>query len=359
MKPIAQFALAVLVGAPLIPCGSASAQSSPSPDAAPQSSCAPSGDLHFVCGVTPVEDFVPIEGGRWLVGGSFQLGSVGLYLIDTAARTARPVALSIASLPDARYAGCPAPDLSKLNTHGLDAVPGRAGATTVYAVNHGGRESVEIFRLEAAKGAAQWIGCVLMPPGANGNAVAALPKGGGFVVTKFMDTGDRQGLQHIMTGAVTGVVYRWTPNKGFSEIPGTRLSGDNGVVVSRDGKWIFVNAWGSDQIYRFPLSGSAQPTSVKVDFRPDNLRWAPDGTLFDTGQFTQPRKAGQAGQPAVPDAWATVRLDPRTMTVTPLVKEAGMPAFGDATSTVQVGDTLWFCSFRGDRVAYRPASSSP
>lgn len=357
MKPITLVALAFVGGASLTPHGPARAQSTSAPlDPAQQSACAPAGDLHFVCGLINVEDFLPIEGGRWLVGGSYKAGSAGLYLIDTTRHTARPVALSIAPAPDARYAGCPAPDLSNLSTHGLDVVPGRAGSVTVYAVNHGGRESVEIFRLEAARDAAQWIGCVLMPPGANGNAVAALPRDRGFVVTKFMDDRDKQGFQHLMAGKVTGVVYRWTPGKGFSEVPGTQLAGDNGVVVSPDGKWVFVNAYGSDEIIRVPLSGEGQPTSVKVDFHPDNLRWAPDGTLFDTGQFLEPRRS--AGPPQ-PDAWATVRLDPGTMAVTPLVKEPGRAQFGDATSAVQIGDTLWFCTFRGNRVAYRAVSPAP
>ena len=356
MKPVVVFALAVVVEAPLLPRSSANAQSTrPPQQSAQRSACAPAGDLRFVCGLINVEDLLPAAGGRWIVGSSFQAGSAGLYLIDTAERTARAVSISIAPTPESQYDGCPAPDLKKLTTHGLDVVPRRGSTAIVYAVNHGGRESVEIFRLDAAKNSAQWVGCVLMPPGANGNAVAALPRGGGFVVTKFMDTRDKQGFQHIMAGAVTGVVYRWTPGKGFSEVPGTRLSGDNGVAVSRDGKWVFVNAYGSNEIYRVPLSGGSSPTRVKVDFHPDNLRWAPDGTLFDTGQFIEP---GRTGAPNAPDAWATVRLDPRSMAVTPLVKEPGRPEFGDATSAVQMGETLWFGTFRGDRVAYRPVDSS-
>lgn len=351
MKPIAVFASAVVACGTLLSHSSARAQSTSAPaGASEQSNCAPAGGLAFVCGLINVEDLLPVEGGRWLVGGSLQAGSAGLYLIDTTARTARPVSLSLARKPDPQYDGCPAPDLTKLNTHGLDVVQGRGGRATVYAVNHGGRESVEVFRLHAATDSAQWVGCVLMPAGANGNAVAALPRGG-FVVSKFMDTRDKQAFPHIMAGAVTGVLYRWTPGKGFSEVPGTRLSGDNGVVVSRDGKWAFLNAYGSDEIYRVPLSGKSSPTKVKVDFHPDNLRWAPDGTLFDTGQFIEP---GRQGAPPAPDAWATVRLDPRTMAVAPLVKEPGRPQFGDATSAVQVGETLWFGTFRGNRVAYRP-----
>jgi hypothetical protein len=308
--------------------------------------CAPVGDLSFVCGPTNVEDFLPIEGGRWLVGGSLKVGSVGLYLIDTAAKSAKPVALSIAAEPDPIYVGCAAPSLKGLSTHGLDVVPGRSGLATVYAVNHGGRDSVEVFRLNAGKATAEWIGCAVLPEGFDGNAVAALPKGG-FVVTKFTDPRDKQAFQKVLAGQINGVVYQWTPGNGFSEVPGTRLSGDNGIVVSPDGKWLYVNSYGTREIYRVPLASKGERTSVKVDFNPDNLRWAPDGTIFATGQFLNPQKLqGLHG-------WATVKLDPKTMAVAPLIKEPGHREFDDATSAVQVGQTLWFGTFRGDRVAYR------
>jgi hypothetical protein len=310
-------------------------------------SCAGVGDLSFVCGPVNVEDFLPIENGHYLVGGSLKPGSAGLYLIDTSAKSFRPVALSIAPKPDPMY-NCPAPDLKGLATHGLEVIPGQGGTTTVYAINHGGREAVEVFELRAATATAEWVGCVIMPPGANPNSIAALPKGA-FVVTKFLDNNDKESFQHVLAGQVNGVVYRWTPGKGFSEVPGTQFSGDNGIVASPDGKWLFVNAWGGREIWRVPLSGQGERTSVKVDFNPDNLRWAPDGSIFVTGQFLDPKKLdGRHG-------WATVRLDPQTMKVTPVVREPGYPEFDDATSAVQVGRTLWFGTFRGDRIAYRQA----
>src|SRR5580658_3281983 len=105
--------------------------------------CAPAGGLHFVCDLFNVEDFLPVEGGRWLVGGSYKLGSAGLYLIDTRAKTAKPVSLSLAAKPDPLYAGCAAPDLKNLSTHGLDVQVAK-GHIKVFAINHGGRESVEI-----------------------------------------------------------------------------------------------------------------------------------------------------------------------------------------------------------------------
>jgi len=311
--------------------------------------CAPAGDLNFVCGLINVEDFLPVEGGRWLVGSSFKAGSAGLYLIDTAAKTAKTVALSIAAKPDPIYASCPgAPDLKGLSTHGLDVLPGRNGETTVYAVNHGGRESIEVFHLKAAQATAEWVGCAVLPAGANPNSIAALAHQS-FAVTKFLDTNDKQAFQRIMAGEVNGTVYLWQPGKGFSEVPGTQLSGDNGIAASSDGKWLYINAYGSREIYRVALNGKGERSSVGVDFHPDNLRWAPDGKLFVTGQFIDP----QSRNPR--HGWATVRLDPQTMKVTPVVKEPGLAEFDDATSTVQTGQTLWFGTFRGDRIAYRPA----
>ena len=344
MKSVAALAVTLTLGAFL----AAPRIAAPQAGAAGPAACSPAGDLSFVCGLINVEDFLPVDGGRWLVGSSLKVGSAGLYLIDTAARTARPVSLSVAAKPDPLYGACPAPDLHGLSTHGLDVAAGRQGITTVLAVNHGGRESVEVFHLNAAKASAEWVGCVVLPAGANGNSVAML-RNGSFAVTKFLDTGDTQGFQHILAGVINGVVYVWTPGKGFSEVPGTQLSGDNGLVASPDGKWLFINAYGTREIYRVALSGQEPRSSVKVDFSPDNLRWAPDGRIFVTGQYlTPPRPAGSHG-------WATVRLDPRTMTTTAVVKEGGLPQFDDATSAVQIGSTLWFGTFRGDRVAYRPA----
>ena len=314
--------------------------------AAGAEACAPVGDLHFVCNLINVEDFLPVAGGRWLVGGSLKQGGVGLYLIDTRAKTARAVALSLAAMPDPLYAGCSAPDLKALQTHGLD-VKRVNGQIRVFAINHGGRESVEIFRLHPAADTAEWIGCALPPEGVNGNSIAATGHGA-FVMTKFMDSRDKQGFQHILSGQVTGAVFRWTPGKGFDEVPGTQLSGDNGLLVSPDGRWVYINAYGSHEIYRLPLSGNGERRSVKVEFCPDNLRWAPDGSIFATGQFIDSKTLNTL------HGWATVRLDPRTMTTTPVVKEPGFKEFDDAASAVQVGHTLWFGTFRGDRMAYMP-----
>jgi hypothetical protein len=344
-KPLAS-ALTLMTAAALVAAlqPAAAQTASPAPSNSGPNNCAPVGDLHFVCNLIDVEDFLPVAGGRWLVGGSYKQGSVGLYLIDTRAKTAKAVSLSLAAKPDPMYAGCAAPDLKNLSTHGLD-VQVVKGHIKVLVINHGGRESVEIFRLHPESNSAEWIGCALPPESVNGNAIAAMAHGE-FIMTKFMDTRDKEGFQHILSGQVTGAVYRWAPGKGFDEVPGTALSGDNGLLASADGRWLYVNAYGTHEIYRLPLSGNGERSVAKVDFSPDNLRWAPDGSILVTGQFINAKTLSSL------HGWATARLDPKTMAVTPVVKEAGLKVFDDATSAVQIGHTLWFGTFRGDRVAY-------
>ncbi len=50
--------------------------------------------------------------------------------------------------------------------------------------------------------------------------------------------------------------------------------------------------------------------------------------------------------------WRIVRWDTRAMTLTPIESEAGNPDFGDATVALEVGDTVFVGTFRGDRIAY-------
>ena len=83
---------------------------------------------------------------------------------------------------DAKYAACAtAPDPAKLQTHGLNLLPGRNGHSTLYAVAHGARESIEVFDVDASTQGAEpvltWKGCVPMPEGLAANSVASFEDG--------------------------------------------------------------------------------------------------------------------------------------------------------------------------------------
>jgi hypothetical protein len=337
--------LCLLSALALAPLGLARAQT-PAPHPA---SCAPNGKIGFVCGLAPVEDMVAIPGGRWILGSAMAAGAGGVYVIDAKTHKAKAASLSFGPAQKP-FAGCAAPDMKLLRTHGLELRAANDDVHTLYAVNHGGRESIEVFRVDmrARSPMLTWIGCLMMPKGASGNAIAALP-GGGLALTKFMDAADEQGIDHILAGRVTGTVYIWKPGAGFKELPGTQLSGDNGLAVSRDSKWLFVTDYGNKAVWRVALDGTGKPTRAAVDFRPDNLRWAPDGKINVTGQYVEQSNRNDL------HGWSAVKLDPATMAITPYVKVPGTAAFDNGTVALQVGKELWIGTYRGDRVAYLPA----
>ena len=84
---------------------------------------------------------------------------------------------------------------------------------------------------------------------------------------------------------------------------------------------------------------------ISLPFRPDNVRWAPDGKLFVTGQ-------GGAGQVQTTNI---VKIDPDNLKVTEIRTEPNTPGFGSGTVTLQIGKELWVGSYRGDRIAIFPA----
>ena len=83
-----------------------------------------------------------------------------------------------------------------------------------------------------------------------------------------------------------------------------------------------------------------------LGFRPDNVRWAPDGSLFVTGQ-------GGMGQTQTTNI---VKIHPDTLKVTEILKRPNTPEFSNGTVAIQVGKELWVGTFRGDRLLVVPAS---
>src|SRR5262245_47080503 len=140
--------------------------------------CAASGGLTFICGVANPEDLVLVPNTRWMLASGMAPGS-GLHLVDTQAKTVKNLyaAGTANSRADkTKYAACPGPlDAKQALLHGLSIRPASGGRYTVYATNHGGRESVEVFELDASSAAptATWIGCVVAPGKMSFNSVAA------------------------------------------------------------------------------------------------------------------------------------------------------------------------------------------
>ena len=316
--------------------------------------CKPDGKVAYVCGLMNVEDMDLAPGGRWIIGSGMTSPTVPvghLYAIDAKARSFHEITPDVSGKAEAAYGDCPGPlDLSKIAPHGLYVTRDR-----VYLVNHGGRQSIEVFALGmGSKGPSlKWIGCAVLPDKGSGNGVAPLP-GGGFVASKFQEAGDNGAFGKMSALQPTGAVYDWAPGKGWRKLAHSDMSGSNGVEVSGD--HILVNAWPEQKVYRFKIGSDAAPTSVKTPFLPDNVRRLPDGNILVAGQDGDiKRLLSPCGKPRCVAGWWVARLDPNAMALKVLMHVPATEAFGDATSALKVGNELWVGTYMGDRVAIVPA----
>jgi DNA-binding beta-propeller fold protein YncE len=337
-------------------------------NAAPNVNCAPANGVSFICGVTNVEDFAPVPNAKWVIGGDLSTASNPqgyLYLFDTSNRSVTAVKPSeIAVRPDKKaYPDCPGPvDMKTFGPHGLDLT--RTGGThrVLYAVNHGGRESVEVFNvdLSKAKPGFTWVGCVVAPKGFWPDAVASLPDGG-IMVTSLWDPTDADRLNKLSNDKPVGALDEWHPGKGWSPVAGTEgMSGPNGVVVSPNGKEVYLALWSGKQVARINLDSSPPKVdTVPTGILTDNVRWSPDGkSIFVGGQDVTVKQAldcfeSSAANCNVP--FKIYRLDPATLKLTDVVKSGVYGVMGAGTGAIQVGNKIWVSSFRADRIGIFPA----
>jgi SMP-30/gluconolaconase/LRE-like protein len=325
-------------------------------------SCAPAGGLNFICGVENPEDLVLVPNSRWMVASGMAPGS-GLHIVDTNAKTAASIyATSTASAraDKTKYANCPAPlDPKQAVLHGLSLRPAQKGRFTVYATNHGGRESIEVFELDTtgATPTATWIGCVLMPMNMAANSVAAF-RDGTLVATVLILPGKT--FEDAFAQKNTGAVFQWKPGQPtFTMIPGTELSANNGIDTSADDHEFFVASTTTKRIIAFSRDkpGAKLRTAQLKDFGPDNVRWTAENTLITAGMIDDEPSCG--GPPKTeagircPRGYVVATIDPKTMAVTVVARGPATPAFTGTAIAMRTNNELWLGSFFADRLAYR------
>jgi hypothetical protein len=337
-----------LVGVALASVVSLSAQQAPS--------CPTAGDVRFVCGLQAPEDLVALPGSQWVVASAYS-GTGGVYLIrarDGMTTVAYPAAGARERLDAKTYNACPGPPdaatKAKFQTHGLYLHAGADSVHRLYVVLHGGRESVEVFEVDARQQATPvltWIGCAVAPEPIGLNSVRGLPDGG-FVATDFLARGgDPASMKRMMSGEKNGALWEWHTATGWQKVPGSEAAGANGLEISGDGRWFYVAAWGSQSFFRLSR-GQAQVSrdEIPLGFRVDNIRWAADGSIL---------AAGQGGAPGA-QASIVVKIDPKALTVREVLRRPNSDVFGAGTVAVEIGGDYWVGSFRGDRLAIFPAA---
>ena len=324
--------------------------------------CTPSGGLTFICGLANPEDLVLVPNTRWMIASGMAPGS-GLHLVDTRAKTVKnlyPVGAASTRADRAKYANCPGPlDPKQALLHGLSLRSAAGGRYTVYATNHGGRESVEVFELDAggASPTATWVGCVLAPGKMSFNSVAAFSDG--TLVATVLITPDKT-FADAFAQRITGVVMQWSPGTPtFTALPCTELSANNGIETSPDDREFYVASTTTKRIFAFARNNTAKPLRVAQlkEFGPDNVRWTSDNRLITAGMLDNEPACGGAPKDEAgircPRGYVVVTIDPKTMAVTEIARGPATPAFTGTAIAMQTGNEIWLGSFNADRLAYR------
>ncbi len=318
--------------------------------------CPRSTSMQIICGPEAVEDLERIGKTQWLLGSGMAEGNAGghLRLVDTRAKRVENIypdnRPSPAKNPQ-RFPDCSnEPDPKKFSAHGIALREVAPDRHELLVINHG-REAMEFFQVTVRGGArpsVHWIGCVPLPPDTSVNSVAPMPDGG--FVTSLFYVPSRGGIDAVFTRQITGGLLRWIPGGKVTPLPGTEVSGANGLLVSQGGRVIHLAAWGTRELVRFEWKdGRMSKRSVPLSFAGDNLRWSQDGkTILIGGQKFVPKVGG----PDKLDGWSVIRVDPDTLAAS-MVRDAGPDeAMQAVTVAVEVGDEIWVGQFRGNQLGY-------
>ena len=330
-----------------------------SADSADETGCGvPVGKVTPICGLRAPEDLEVLPGSRNLLVSEFGglAGGAGrLSALHLASRTVHPLYPQNALAGEQRWgdAACPGEPGANFSPHGIHLAMRADGRRRLLVVNHGGRESVEMFELHRTRHgfALAWRGCVMSHADEYLNDVASLPDGG-FLVTVMMKRGDPEALRRGLRGDVTGYVLRWHPRNGWSRLPGSESSMPNGIQTDPRGRYAFLATPGTKQVWKIALPGGERLGAASTA-NPDNLAWTARGRLLTAGMDAGGEHLFELCRTgAEPECFAPSHvdeIDPETMRVTRLF------AFGNremhpATVGVRVGERLYVGSYAGDRL---------
>ena len=216
-----------------------------------------------------------------------------------------------------------------------------SGGFRVFAVNHGGRESIEIFDVTSpgANARVTWRGCLLVPKDVLANGVASLP--GGRVVVSGQN------------------VTIWSPRSGWRGYTPGVIKRANGVIASPDGRWLYINGSDDYTVNLVATDGRMEDRKVLITSEfahADNIRRGSDGKLYTAGTYVKPEDAKACFTSKLCNVPTVVIVtDPKTNIARELIRiPPSVGAFGAGTVALRVGNELWIGASKGDRVAIIP-----
>jgi hypothetical protein len=322
------------------------------------------------------EDVIPLPASRWVLASELRRpgeppGSIVAFTLDGDGDATTLVGPSAPAewLDDPFLAKnkeiCPGPlPADGLEPHGMDLVVERSPPWMLLVVNHGTRESIEMYDVtpsahDDAPPRLRWIGCIPLPDGFGANDVAAMDDG-----TLVASATPVRGVDYWLAlfrmafGASLGDVLDWSFDAGWRHVAHTRVGLPNGVAVDPTGR-LFVADWAGSRLVRLDRT-TGRRDELALPHHPDNISWAPDGRLVVAGQIGTIREAfgcldghvWNCGQP-----WSVLAIDPDTLAVTMLAQGDGRD-FGAASSAAfdqrKLVDTLVVGTWAGDRALRLP-----
>ena len=323
--------------------------------------CPPDRELAYVCGAEKPEDVLALPGTRWLISSGFAEGA-GLKLVDTQTRTLSRWFSGAPHQIDFNhhaFPGCPGPvDPARLDDRGLSLRPTGRDRWRLLVVNHGGRQSVEAFDIDARPPVPRltWRGCLPMPEGQVGNAVASF-RDGTILVTVLTRPGTT--IADFVAGRITGGVWRWRPGEtGFTLLPGTELPGNNGLETDPDDRRFYVIAFGWHAVVAFDRADTRRPLAriEAPDFMPDNIHWSHGHLLLAGMRLDEPACGGlRQIVDGVADAmlchrgWIVGEL--KNGRVATIAYGRPQPGFNGLSAATIANGELWLGSFQSSRLA--------
>jgi hypothetical protein len=327
--------------------------------------CAPTAQFTFVCGANKPEDLAHLPDTPWIIASGFATGA-GIKLVDSRTRRAQPWFTATPSqiAPDPRYPDCTTPPNPNLFTaRGVSLRMTGVGRGRLLVVNHGGREAIEVFAIDARGGGVptlQWQGCLAMPDGHVANAVASYSDG---TVIATVLTRPGTSITDFVLGRTTGGVYERKPgDTAFRLLPGTELPGNNGLETARDDSGFYVIAFGLREVVAYARQDTRQPLwrAQAPEFMPDNIHWDGDRLLLAGMVRDEPacgglRKIvnGVADGMTCHRGYAVAQLDPATRRFSLVAYGPPDPAFNGVSAAIILDDDLWLGSYQADRIAIR------
>jgi hypothetical protein len=327
----------------------------------PISGCKSDSQVKVYCEFSKPEDIVVLPDDRHLLISEFGAivplspknlpGKISLFDTDTMKKKSIKVTLGENIWGED---SCQRDDLL-LSPHGIDLNQRSDGLYQLAVINHMPKETVEMFELikDNDNWALIWRGCVNALKTGYFNDVA-LKSDGSFFTTQMYDK-ETSYLTLVYISFIkpdTGFVYQWDIDNGFIKIPNSEGSFPNGVSISDDDRYLFVNYVFNHRTSKLNLENYTVEAEHFSQGTPDNSSIDGDfiwiATQDNTGIDLLIHCNKTVIQCSLPFTIYKLRQDDLSEVETFSFKQTQM---GSVTVGVPHNEKVWLGTFMGDRIA--------